>query len=141
MTVRDKDGRMGLATCSVEDLKSCSFVIGTDDSDVRDFHWINNQRLVFRMGDVQEQDIRLDGTWFAANSDGSELLPLIDNKRFIATVGSVVKNHILDYTYSFLSVTHHRRSWHVHAYRLFALECSADAAQYQDQSAGAVRLS
>jgi acetyl esterase/lipase len=106
MTVRDKSGRMGLATCSVEDLKSCTFVIGTDDSDVRDFHWINNQRLVFRMGDVQEQDIRLDGTWFAANSDGTELLPLIDNKRFIASVGSVVKNHILDYTYGFLSVTH-----------------------------------
>ncbi len=97
---------MGLATCLVQDLKTCAFVMGASDSDVRNFYWVNNQRLVFRMGDLQELDTRLDGAWFAANADGSELLPLIDNKGPQGMPGSISRKHILDASYRFYAPTH-----------------------------------
>ena len=73
MTVRDKDGRMALATCSTDSLKNCNFVLKGDDADIVNFFWVNDKRLAAATGDFQALNISNDGNWFAANADGSEI--------------------------------------------------------------------
>ena len=80
LTVRSKEGRNALASCSTSDLKSCTFILKGDDADIVNFFWVNDRRLMVETGDAQARNISSDGNWFAANLDGSETREVMDNR-------------------------------------------------------------
>ncbi len=79
------------------DLKSCNIVLKGDDADIVRFFWINNHRLMAQTGDTQARNISSDGNWFAANSDGTEISEVIDNRGHVPSAAA--RSHILDWYY------------------------------------------
>ncbi|HEX2541856.1 MAG TPA: prolyl oligopeptidase family serine peptidase [Caldimonas sp.] len=74
--IREVDGRWNLVSMDVASRKLTS-VAGYDRADVVEFHWLNDRRLMFRLGDarVGVADNRVHG-WYAADLDGGKLLTL-----------------------------------------------------------------
>ncbi len=59
--------------------KSAKLVAGYEDVDIETFEWVNENRLVFNVGDKQELDDRYRGTGlYAVDRDGSNLIQLAD---------------------------------------------------------------
>lgn len=63
-------GRDNLAVIDLE-MKDAKLITNFDQSDTVEFHWVSNQRLVFRVADAQEARNRAKYYgWYAVNADG-----------------------------------------------------------------------
>lgn len=105
MTIRGKDGRLSLVACATDDMKSCTFILKAEDADIVNVAWINDKRLVIQTGDYQKNNYRADGNLYAANADGSEVVPLIDAAHGGSprrVTGSIIERHELGGEYVFL---------------------------------------
>ena len=71
----------GRRELSIRNLKTGlgRIVAGFSDVEIDDYHWVNNERLVFSVGDdVADGDAQLWPGLFAVNRDGSELRTLVE---------------------------------------------------------------
>jgi dienelactone hydrolase len=72
------DGRVKLAVLSVDPPRQARIVAGFNDSDIHDFHWVNDDRLVFELNDSNEAEAEARGYGlFAVDRDGSGLRMLV----------------------------------------------------------------
>lgn len=77
-------GEQGRFTLAVADINTPTRFVGIarfGDADVRNFGWINDQRLWFDAADFQAvMGDQMDSGLFAVNADGSEFLKLIERR-------------------------------------------------------------
>lgn len=95
--VASSGGRVQVA---VMDLASMTpkAVSGFSDADIGEFHWVNNDRLVFSMTDrqVATGDIRYYPGLFAVNRDGSNMRTLVDRSPYAQfTTGTAITSKVL----------------------------------------------
>ncbi|MYM23456.1 prolyl oligopeptidase family serine peptidase [Duganella sp. FT135W] len=76
--VAGKSGRVRLAVVDAATRKT-RVVAAFDDADINRYHWVNDQRLVFNVGDLgtAQGEVRWGGGLWAVNADGSELRQLV----------------------------------------------------------------
>jgi dipeptidyl aminopeptidase/acylaminoacyl peptidase len=60
--------------------KTPKLVAGYQDADIRQFDWVNNERLVFDLADKQEGDTRTAAGLFAVDRDGGKLVQLASRR-------------------------------------------------------------
>jgi dipeptidyl aminopeptidase/acylaminoacyl peptidase len=60
--------------------KTPKLVAGYQDADIRQFDWVNNERLVFDLADKQEGDTRAAAGLFAVDRDGGKPLQLASRR-------------------------------------------------------------
>lgn len=80
-------GRMNLVTMSLKDRKPTT-ITGYDDYDVVSFAWVNNERLVYSLGNINEPSAsiaRQGGGLFAVDRDGK------DARTLAVTVNQAIK--------------------------------------------------
>lgn len=84
--ISDKNQRMRLAVVNLTDMQP-QVVASFEDSDVGSFRWVNNQRLVFDLTDIQvaASDIKAAPGLFAVNADGSGFKQLVERVHFAVT--------------------------------------------------------
>lgn len=106
MLVATKNGRVQLATMSLAN-KQPRVIGGFSNADIGDFHWVNNERLVYSTSDKQKaigQQRYFPGL-FAINMDGSEERTLIERIWVPdSTAVSSIKSKALSGFHSFLEV-------------------------------------
>ncbi|MEB0030612.1 prolyl oligopeptidase family serine peptidase [Undibacterium sp. RTI2.1] len=103
--VATKSGRMQLAVVDLA-TKSSKIISGFSNADIDEFHWVNDDRLVFSTKDknVGIGDNRFFPGLYAINRDGSGARTLVDRvwgEEF--TTGTIIKSRILradNYFYS-----------------------------------------
>ena len=81
------------------DTKKGQPVTNFSDADVVEFHWINDHRLAFRMGDARTAQARAEYYgWYAVNGDGTRLeevrLPRPDSTRYRGYVAASYVRYI-----------------------------------------------
>lgn len=87
MRVANKNSRVRLAVLDLESFKS-TVVANFEDSDIGDFRWVNDERLVFDLRDLKLAPGDQSGApgLFAVNRDGSQLKQLVERfKRYVKT--------------------------------------------------------
>lgn len=101
MLAAGANDRLVLAVMEVDKLKP-KIVAGYEKTDVVFFNWVNNQRLVFGVGDrsIGDGDRYKGSGLFAINKDGNEL------RELIATGDTGSKFRVLNGYHNFLDVTH-----------------------------------
>ncbi len=103
MLVQQKNGRVQLAMTEVTTLAP-KLVAGFSDVDIHGFDWVNNDRLVLHVLDLQAPpgELQYGNGLYAVNRDGSELSLLIlrPSRKGYSRVG----RNILPVNHSFLSV-------------------------------------
>ena len=67
--------------------KTPKLVAGYQDADIRQFDWVNNERLLFDLADKQDGDTRMAAGLYAVNRDGSKLLQLASRRGGPAGMG------------------------------------------------------
>jgi dienelactone hydrolase len=79
MLVSGKDGYQRLGVMDVVERKP-KVIASFDDADIRQFHWVNSERLVFDAGDrtVGVGDVHQGAGLYAVNRDGTEFRQLAD---------------------------------------------------------------
>lgn len=106
MLLATSNGRIQLAIMDL-DQKKPQVIAGFANADIEDFHWVNNQRLVYSTDDKRKAqgEIRYFPGLFAINRDGSEARTLIDRIWIPdSTAVSTIKTKILSGHHRFLQV-------------------------------------
>ncbi|MFZ6863968.1 alpha/beta hydrolase family protein [Undibacterium sp. Ji67W] len=77
-----------------------------EKTDVVFFHWVNNKRLVFGVGDrtLGDAEVQTGNGLFAVNKDGSEFRQLIETSAALSSDGS--KFRVLNIRHHFSDVSH-----------------------------------
>lgn len=89
MLVPTQSGRVGLAVANIETPEKFIGIAQFDDADVRNFSWVNDQRLVFDAYDqLATLGDQLDNGLYAVNADGSGFLWLIQRARSYRVTGN-----------------------------------------------------
>lgn len=96
-------GKLQLAVLSVDPPRQAAIVAGFVDSDIGNFHWVNDDRLVFNLTDRGEAvAFRRYGGLFAVDRDGSGLRMLVRREWNVLTgnlssgrVAELTPNHSL----------------------------------------------
>ena len=70
-------GRVQLVVFDLKESNSDKIVASFGDADVIDYHWVNTERLVFSVMDLQSGDSPLNPGLWAVNRDGSDYRKLI----------------------------------------------------------------
>jgi hypothetical protein len=99
------DGRVRLVVADTDKLTEMRQIVGYTNADVRDFHWVNDRRIVYSVTDLQAKVSVANGGLFAIDRDGSndrELISTSFNFRQERT-GSYVRSRILPPTDVFFS--------------------------------------
>ena len=105
MLVPGRSGRLMLGVIDTETLSSARAVVGFEDADVRNFHWVNDTRLVFDTIDFESAggDQKPPGL-FAVNVDGTDLRQLVRSQyRAKPTIGTRITTRDLAWNHSFHS--------------------------------------
>lgn len=105
MIMKGANDRMVLAVLEVGQLRP-EIIANYEDKDVRSFHWINNERLVYDLTDLQYKDVqRFFGPGlYAVNKDRSKRLRLVTHQ-YTGARTKVVGNELPWDTY-FLDIAH-----------------------------------
>jgi dipeptidyl aminopeptidase/acylaminoacyl peptidase len=87
--VSDKNQRMRLAVINLGNMQP-QVVASFEDSDINSFRWVNDQRLVFDLTDMQieARDIGAAPGLFAVNADGSGFKQLVERVRHFINSGN-----------------------------------------------------
>jgi dipeptidyl aminopeptidase/acylaminoacyl peptidase len=91
-----KDGRLVLAVIDLA-TRDGTVAAAYSDTDIRQIQWVNDERLVYSLGDRQEAegDRSLASGLYAVNRDGSKRLQLAERDDSFVRDGSRIKNNIL----------------------------------------------
>ena len=104
---RGGNSRVGLVVLDLRKGFKPTAAANLTDADVRDFHWVNEGRLIFSVVDLQEgsgEDRRLAPGLYAVKPDGSELRRLIKRRgRAIVAYGDE-RDRSLEWNHQLLSV-------------------------------------
>lgn len=86
--VANKDSRARLAVLDLASMQS-TVVAYFDDADIGNFSWVNDQRLVFDLRDLQQAPGDRSGApgLYAVNRDGSKFKQLVDRFRVFVKAG------------------------------------------------------
>ncbi len=112
MLLLTKQGRVQLAAMALAD-SSAKIIGGFADVDIRRFHWVNNDRLVF---DVHDRSIAVGATRFAqglyaVNRDGSDFKQLVERVWGDAfSLGTTIKRRVLKAETRFYEIDHRKES-------------------------------
>lgn len=104
--VTAKNGRVQLATIELA-TKTAKVVSGFSNADISEFHWVNNERLVFSTADnsLAIGETRYYPGLFAVNKDGSDSRTLVDRIWVPdSTASTMIKSRILSGENYFLQV-------------------------------------
>jgi dipeptidyl aminopeptidase/acylaminoacyl peptidase len=97
--VAGNSGRVNLAVFDLENLGESKAVAGFSDADINTFEWVNDQRIVFSVIDLQSGSNNINplapGLW-AVNRDGSDYRQLINASKNFAFVGTARATIISD---------------------------------------------
>ena len=98
LAVPSVDGRVQLAVMSLSPLGPPKPVAGFDDVDVASVQWVNDQRIVFGVADMDAPLQRVGGGLYAVNYDGTELRRLIAWRRDTTPeTGTFVTSRVLNW--------------------------------------------
>lgn len=92
----DKNGHDVLAVIDLES-RAAKIVAGYTTEDIDQFQWVNDERLVYTLGDKQagDGDVLLAPGLFAVNRDGSRLVQLAERDYYFVKESSYIKKNIL----------------------------------------------
>jgi dipeptidyl aminopeptidase/acylaminoacyl peptidase len=92
LRMRTKDSRMQLAILDLQTMK-VNAAAAITESDVDDFRWVNDHRLIFNLTDrrVGVGDFDAGPGLYAVNADGSGFRPLVERVRHFVTDGQSLK--------------------------------------------------
>jgi dipeptidyl aminopeptidase/acylaminoacyl peptidase len=92
----DKNGHDVLAVIDLES-RAAKIVAGYTSEDIKEFQWVNDERLVYTLNNKQEAkgDAWLAPGLFAVNRDGSRLVALAERDAFFAKDSTHIKRNIL----------------------------------------------
>ncbi|WP_374349356.1 alpha/beta hydrolase family protein [Chitinimonas sp.] len=101
-------GRFLLAVADIGELSKLRIVAGFDNADVMNVRWINNHRLSFQVGDMQERESSFSGNLYAVNADGGQRVQLTAGNWHYQqeALGSNIKKKVLPAEYRFYSNLH-----------------------------------
>jgi dienelactone hydrolase len=104
-TVGTDTGRMQLAVIELGEKLAVKVIAGSSDADVSDFHWVNDERLVYTLSDnTRATAYRLPTGLFAVNRDGSGYRELIERRtRFERVVNTTIERRVLPWNFAFHS--------------------------------------
>lgn len=103
-TVGTDIGRMQLAVIELGEKPSVKVVAGSSDADVEDFHWVNDERLVYTLSDyTRSTAFRVPAGLFAVNRDGSGYRELIERVTRFERAATTIERRILPWTFAFHS--------------------------------------
>ncbi|MES2037287.1 MAG: alpha/beta fold hydrolase [Pseudomonadota bacterium] len=105
MIMKGANDRMVLAVLEVGQLRP-EIIANYEDKDVRSFHWINNDRLVYDLTDLQYKEAQrfFGNGLYAVNKDRSKRLRLVTHQ-YTSARTKVVGNELPWYTH-FLDIAH-----------------------------------
>jgi dipeptidyl aminopeptidase/acylaminoacyl peptidase len=103
-------GRLQLVVMDLQNLKASSVVAGFADADVINYHWVNDQRLVLSVTDMQSGDRPLGPGLWGVNRDGTGFRHLIKNVKYVIGGGAEISNESSSFTERVLGV-----EWHLHS--------------------------
>lgn len=112
MLIATKLGRVQLATMSLEEKKP-KVVAGFRDGDVSQFHWVNDERLVFNVADHR---VAIGANPFAqglyaVNRDGAEFKQLVERVWGEAfSTGTTIKRRVLNASVFFYALDYRKNS-------------------------------
>jgi len=84
--VANARGRVQLVVLDLTESNSHKIVASFGDADVTDYHWVNTERLVFSVMDLQSGDSPLNPGLWAVNKDGSNYRKLIHTVKYTISV-------------------------------------------------------
>jgi acetyl esterase/lipase len=99
--------RVRLVVLNLRDGFRPSVAANLADADVRDFHWVNEGRLLFSVVDLQEgsgEDRRLAPGLYAVKPDGSELRQLVKHRGRAVVARAEVRDRSLEWNHQLLRV-------------------------------------
>jgi len=99
-------GRLSLVVFDLRDWGKVKVAARFADADIRGFEWVNDERLVFEIIDLQAGggDQRYNPALFSVRHDGSELRQLIELRREVVTDGNRVGSRVLPWNHRLLHV-------------------------------------
>lgn len=98
------DGRMKLAVLDLNRLDASRVVASFTDADVQNYHWVNDQRLVFSITDRQAADRPLAPGLWAVNRDGADMRQLIHAGSTLISGASLIADKRLNWEWRLYSV-------------------------------------
>lgn len=104
-TVGTDTGRMQLAVIELGEKLAVKVIAGSSDADISDFHWVNDERLVYTLSDnTRATAYRVPTGLFAVNRDGSGYRELIERRtRFERVVNTTIERRVLPWNFAFHS--------------------------------------
>lgn len=92
----DKNGNYVLAVIDLES-RAAKIVAGYAAEDIREFQWVNDERLVYNLFDkaAAQGDVQLQPGLFAVNLDGSRLVQLAERDYYPVKESTYIKKNIL----------------------------------------------
>jgi len=104
----DASGRVRLATTETANPTQIQIAAAFKDGDVRSFHWLNDDRLVYTVVDWTGEQSTGFGGLIAVDRDGSNSVPLISpNFGFHQEqTGTGMRSRVLPGSHTFFSATH-----------------------------------
>ena len=112
MLITTKVGRVQMATMSMSD-RTIKLIAGFSDADIRRFHWVNEDRLVFDVADrsLAVGENRYAQGLYAVNRDGTDFKQLVERVWGDAfTTGTTIKKRVLHAKTSFYALDHRKNS-------------------------------
>ncbi|HSV70269.1 MAG TPA: prolyl oligopeptidase family serine peptidase [Methylibium sp.] len=95
-------GRMQLAVIELGEKMSVKVVAGSGDADVDEFHWVNDERIVYTLSDNSRAGAYRAGTGlFAVNRDGSGHRELIERRTHFERRASTIERRVLPWNFVF----------------------------------------
>ncbi|HKX93600.1 MAG TPA: prolyl oligopeptidase family serine peptidase [Methylibium sp.] len=103
-TVGTDTGRRQLAVIELGEKMSVKVIAGSGDADVDDFHWVNDERLVYSLSDnTRSAAYRVPTGLFAVNRDGSGYRELIERRTRFERAATTIERRTLPWTFVFHS--------------------------------------
>ena len=99
-TVDTTAGRLQLAVIDLSNLSASKIVASFEDVDITHVEWVNAQRLVFSVADLQRADRNIASGLWAVNSDGSDNRQLVNVAYSRVTQLSSLRDHSLPWEWS-----------------------------------------
>ena len=99
-TVDTPAGRLQLAVIDLSNVGASKVVASFQDVDVTNVAWVNAQRLVFSVADLQRADRNIASGLWAVNSDGSDNRQLVNVSNLRVTEASSVHDRRLPWEWS-----------------------------------------